>query len=183
MGENKKWFAVHTKPRFEKRVTEILTRKKIENYCPINKVLVQWSDRKKLVNEPLFPYFVFIKMTESELLSLKQIDGVINFVYWLGRPAVIREAEIEAIKQFLDEYNNIWLEKIQVNMIEIEQNNDDSFKKFENGVIALKNKSVRVELPSLGFVMVADSEPTDADVMVRTIAPKIKLSYFKYAFK
>ena len=38
MDENKKWFVVHTKPRFEKRVTEILTRKKIENYCPINKV-------------------------------------------------------------------------------------------------------------------------------------------------
>lgn len=183
MGENKKWFAVHTKPRFEKRVTEILTRKKIENYCPVNKVLVQWSDRKKLVSEPLFPYFVFIKITESELLSLKQIDGVINFVYWLGRPAVIRDAEIEAIKQFLDEYTNIGLERIQVNINEPEQLNGNSFKKHDNSVIALKNKSVRVELPSLGFVMVAELETTDADVMVRTIAPKTKLSYFKYAFK
>ena len=183
MDENKKWFVVHTKPRFEKRVTEILTRKKVENYCPINKVLRQWSDRKKLVNEPLFPYFVFIKVTESELLSLKQIDGVINFVYWLGKPAVIRDSEIQAIRQFLDEHSSIWLEKIQVNANEPEQLNGDSFKKYSNSVIELKNKSVKVELPSLGFVMVAELETTDADVMVTTIASKTKLSYFKYAFK
>src|SRR6186997_1335326 len=112
MDENKKWFAVYTKPRFEKRVTEIMNRKRIENYCPINKVLRQWSDRTKFVTEPLFPYFVFIKITESELSSLKQIDGVVNFVYWLGKPAIIRDSEIEAIRQFLDEHSNIRLEKI-----------------------------------------------------------------------
>jgi transcription termination/antitermination protein NusG len=182
MDENKKWFAVYTKPRFEKRVTEILTRKKIENYCPINKVLRHWSDRTKLVTEPLFPYFVFIKITQSELSSLKQIDGVVNFVYWLGKPAIIRDSEIEAIRQFLDEHSNIRLEKIQVTTNEPEHVNG-SFAKMGNGLIALKNKSVKVELPSLGFMMVADSETTDVDVMVRTIAPKIKLSYFKYAFK
>ena len=183
MDENKKWFVVHTKARFEKRVTDVVTRKKIENYCPINKVLRPWSDRKKLVNEPLFPYFVFIKVTESELLSLKQIDGVINFVYWLGRPAIVRDSEIAAIKQFLDEYSSIRLEKIQVNMNEPEQIDDDLFIKYGNGVIALKNKSIKVELPSLGYVMVAELETTDADVMVKTIAPKTKVSYFKYAFK
>jgi transcription antitermination factor NusG len=179
MDENKKWYAVHTKPRFEKRVTEILTRKKIENYCPINKVLLQWSDRKKLIGEPLFPYFVFIKITECELLSLRQIDGVINFVYWLGKPAIIRDSEIDAIRQFVEEYSNIKLEKTQVNINEPEQIDSEAYEK----VIALKNKSVRVELPSLGYTMVADPETTDADVVVRTITPKIKLSYFKYAFK
>ena len=182
MDENRKWFAVHTKPRFEKRVTEILTRKKIENYCPINKVSRQWSDRTKLVSEPLFPYFVFIKISECELASLKQIEGVINFVFWLGKPAIIRDSEIAAVRQFLDEHSNIRLEKIPVNANEPERING-SFTKLGNGVIALKNKSVTVELPSLGYMMVADSETTDGDVMVRTIAPKIKLSYFKYAFK
>jgi transcription antitermination factor NusG len=182
MDENRKWFAVHTKPRFEKRLTEILTRKKIENYCPINKVSRQWSDRTKLVSEPLFPYFVFIKVSECELSSLKQIEGVINFVYWLGKPAIIRDSEIAAVRQFLDEHSNIRLEKIQVNANEPERINNP-FTKLGNGVIALKNKSVTVELPSLGYMLVAAPETTDGDVMVPTIAPKIKLSYFKYAFK
>ena len=170
------------KPRLEKRVTEILTRRKIENYCPMNKVFRQWSDRTKLVTEPLFPYFVFVKVTECELSSLKQIDGVVNFVYWLGRPAVIRDSEIDAIRQFLEEHSNIRLERIQVNADEPEHVNG-SFTKMGNGVIALKNKSVTVELPSLGYRMVAEPETTDADALVRTIGPKTKLSYFKYAFK
>ena len=59
----------------------------------------------------------------------------------------------------------------------------DSQQYYGDGVITLRNKSVKVELPSLGFRMVAELETTDADTMVRTIAPKIKLSYFKYAFK
>jgi hypothetical protein len=49
-----KWYAVYTRPRWEKKVAEILTDKKIENYCPLNKVVRQWSDRKKIVHEPLF---------------------------------------------------------------------------------------------------------------------------------
>ena len=79
MNENKKWFVVHTKPRVEKRVTEILTRKKIENYCPINKVMRQWSDRKKLVNEPLFPYFVFIK-ADQQLFVTRKLRPSNNFL-------------------------------------------------------------------------------------------------------
>jgi hypothetical protein len=68
-------------------------------------------------------------------------------------------------------------------MSEPEQIDGDSFGKYGNSVIELKNKSVKVELPSLGYRMVAELEATDADVMVKTIAPKIKVSYFKYAFK
>ena len=180
--DEKKWFAVYTKPHYEERVTEILTRKKIENYCPINKVLRQWSDRKRLVNEPLFNDFVFLKVEESNLFSLKHIDGVINFVYWLGKPVVIRDSEIEAIRQFIDRYNNIQLEKIEIS---INGNNhiDDSTGEYRNNLIALTDRSVKVELPSLGYLMVADTETQNEGTLVRAITPRTRLSYFKYAFK
>jgi len=180
--DEKKWFAVYTKPHYEERVTEILTRKKIENYCPINKVLRQWSDRKRLVNEPLFNDFVFLKVEESCLFSLKHIDGVINFVYWLGKPVVIRDSEIEAIRQFIDRYNNIQLEKIEIS---INGNNhiDGSTGEYRNNLIALTDRSVKVELPSLGYLMVADTETQNEGTLVRAITPRTRLSYFKYAFK
>ena len=181
MSENKRWFAVYTKSRCEKKVAEILTRKKIENYCPLNKVVRQWSDRKKIMLEPLFPYFVFVRISESELMSLKQTDCVVNFVYWLGKPAVIRDTEIDAIKQFTDEYNNVRVEKIQMK-INDRDGSIDLLKEYDN-VIALKNKSVKVELPSLGYLMVAEMETKNADVMETSISSRIKLSYFKYAFK
>jgi transcription antitermination factor NusG len=181
MSENKKWVAVYTKPRSEKKVVEVLTRKKIESFYPLNRVIKQWGDRRKIILEPLFPYFVFAKVSEAELTSLKQTDGVANFVYWLGKPAVIRNSEIEAIKQFADEYSNIRLKKIEIKVNDEDLQSD--LIKEHNNVIALKNKSVKVELPSLGYLMVAEMETKNAEIMEAPISSRIKLSYFKYAFK
>src|SRR5262245_7538924 len=112
----KKWFALYTRARSEKKVSEILTRKKIENYCPINKVVKQWSDRKKIVYEPLFASYVFVRISESDITFLKRTQGVINFVYWLGKPAVIRDSEIESIKDFLSGHMNVKLERAPISI-------------------------------------------------------------------
>jgi len=98
----KKWYVVYTRPRWEKKVADLLFRKKIEYYCPLNKVYKQWSDRKKLVAEPLFTSYVFVRIDESEQLTVRLTDGVINFVYWLGKPAQVRNEELEAISDFLN---------------------------------------------------------------------------------
>jgi len=83
MNNTKNWYAVYTRPRAEKKVADALTKKKIENFSPINKVIRQWSDRKKIVYEPLFTSYVFVKVSEQELSAIKQTDGVINLVSWL----------------------------------------------------------------------------------------------------
>src|SRR6476620_1928453 len=116
MNINKHWIAVYTRARWEKKVSQLLSNKNIENYCPLNKVVRQWADRKKIVLEPLFTSYVFVHAETVEHLAIKQTDGIMNFFYWLGQPAVIRDEEIDAIKQFLDEYRNVQLEKIDVNM-------------------------------------------------------------------
>ncbi|HZZ75628.1 MAG TPA: transcription termination/antitermination NusG family protein, partial [Puia sp.] len=61
--EEKKWYAVYTKPHCEKKVADLLTRKGIENYYPQNNVLKHWSDRKKIVHAPLFSSFVFVRIS------------------------------------------------------------------------------------------------------------------------
>ena len=86
----KKWYVVYTRPRWEKKVADQLGRKKIDYYCPLNRVHRQWADRKKIVLEPLFSAYVFVQIDETEQLQVRLTDGVINFVYWLGKPAVIR---------------------------------------------------------------------------------------------
>ncbi|MEP6750927.1 MAG: UpxY family transcription antiterminator, partial [Bacteroidota bacterium] len=97
----KKWYVVYTRPRWEKKVADQLSRKKIDYYCPLNRVHRQWSDRKKIVLEPLFSAYVFVQIDETEQLQVRLTDGVINFVYWLGKPAVIKNEEIHAIREFL----------------------------------------------------------------------------------
>ena len=114
MQGKKNWYAIYTKPRWEKKTYNLLLEKGVESYCPLNKVKKKWSDRVKLVEEPLFKSYVFVKLSEDEKTSVRYINGVVNFVYWLGKPAIIRNREIERIKQFLNEYTNVTVEPIEL---------------------------------------------------------------------
>jgi transcription antitermination factor NusG len=98
---SRKWLAVYSRPRWEKKVNQLLTEKGFESYCPLNKVRRKWSDRVKVVEEPLFKSYVFVKVKEEDRTAVRMTSGVINFVYWDGKPAVIKEREINAIKRFL----------------------------------------------------------------------------------
>lgn len=105
------WYALYTRPRWEKKVAALLLEKGIEHYCPINKVTRQWSDRKKVVLEPIFKGYVFVKLEDSKKWEVKNINGILNFVYWLGKPAVIREEEIITIRKFLNEFSDVAIEQ------------------------------------------------------------------------
>lgn len=107
----KKWYAVYTKPRWEKKVASLLLENGMEHYCPINKVVKQWSDRKKVVFEPLFKGYVFVKLEESKKWEVKKVQGILNFVYWLGKPAIIRDEEIDVIRKFLNEFDDVQVEQ------------------------------------------------------------------------
>src|SRR5206468_12120920 len=104
MDVKESWYVVYTKPRWEKKVADLLTRKGIESYCPLNKVKKQWHDRKKIISEPLFTSYVFVHISVHSHNNVLQTSGIINFVYWLGKPAVVRDDEIDTIKSFLDHY-------------------------------------------------------------------------------
>ncbi|HZH66449.1 MAG TPA: UpxY family transcription antiterminator [Flavisolibacter sp.] len=107
-----KWFAIYTKPRWEKKIAKQLDDIGIIVYCPLNKVLRQWSDRKKLVLEPLFKGYVFVQIVEEDSRLVKQVSGVVNFVYRNGKPAIVRQEEIEIIQRFLDEFSAIEIEDV-----------------------------------------------------------------------
>lgn len=161
----KKWYAVYTKPRWEKKVAELLTKRKLENYCPLNKVVRQWADRKKTVQEPLFSSYVFVHVAETEHLAVKQTDGILNFVYWLGKPAQIKEEEISAIRVFLNEHNNVKLEKINVNVTDKIRIIEGPLMHREGDVLEVYRKSVKAYLPSLGYAMIAEVAKSNIEVI------------------
>jgi transcription antitermination factor NusG len=101
------WYAVYTKPRWEKKVSSLLEAKGIEYYCPLNKVVKQWSDRKKTVLEPLFTSYVFVQVDENRKWELLKINGIVNYVHWLGKPAKIKESEIDTFRKFLNEFSAV----------------------------------------------------------------------------
>ena len=100
------WHVVYTKPRNEKKVTEQLEKSGIIVYCPLVTQMKQWSDRKKKVQTPLIPSYVFVNVIENERQKVLQISGVLRFVFWLGKVAVVRDDEIKALQEGLKDVVN-----------------------------------------------------------------------------
>lgn len=151
-----KWYAVYTKPHWEKKVATALCRVDIENYCPLNKVERQWSDRKKIIEEPLFTSYVFIKISAKQQTAVREVDGVLNLVYWLGKPAVIHEHEIQLIKDFLNHHRNVKILREKIRPDDLVKINSGVFKEVKAKVISVSNNTVKVLLPSLGCSITAD---------------------------
>lgn len=97
----KKWHAVYVSSRTEKKITDLLNNKGIEAYVPIIKTMRQWSDRKKMVELPLLNGYVFVKINSAENEKVMQTRGIVNFVRSEGKIAVIRDVEIERLKQLV----------------------------------------------------------------------------------
>jgi len=165
-----KWYAVYTKPRWEKKIAESLTKKGFENYCPLNRQSKQWHDRKKIVHEPLFTSYVFVRTEEIRLSRIRAVDGIINLVYWLKKPAVIRTEEIDTIRKFLNEYGYAELEKVAVSVDDRVRILNGAFMNEEGSVVSVSNKSVKVALPSLGYLMVAHTGIQNIKVIVSNVS-------------
>ena len=156
----RKWLAVYTRPRWEKKVNQLLAEKGVESYCPLNKVRRKWSDRVKVVEEPLFKSYVFVRVNDEDRSDVRMTPGVINFVYWEGKPAVIKEKEISAIKRFLDEYENVEVQTVEIKVNQRVKITTGPLMDQEGKVLEVKHKKARVAIDSLGYVLVASVEKT-----------------------
>lgn len=152
----RKWFAVYTKPRWEKKVYSRLIERGTEAYCPLNKVRKKWSDRVKWVEEPLFKSYVFVRLTAEEMTDIRMVNGIVNFVYWLGSPAAVKDNEIEAIRKFLNEYEDVHVEPLELKKdVKITIRKGALMDKEAKVVQVLSNNKVQVVIESLGYALVA----------------------------
>ncbi len=143
----------------------ILDEKGIENYCPLNKVNRQWSDRKKVVLEPLFKSYVFVQVTEPKKWELMKINGIVNYVYWLGKPAVIRDEEIDTIKKFLNEFSDV--EVVQQSM---EVNSKVRIKQgllmnYQGILLEIKGSKAVVRIESMGLQLSAKFDKKNLELV------------------
>jgi transcription antitermination factor NusG len=160
MLTNRKWLAVYTRPRWEKKVSRLLEEKGVERYCPLNKVHRKWSDRIKVIEEPLFKSYVFVKVNDDNRTDVRMTPGVINFVYWQGKPAVIKEKEISAIKLFLNEYENVEVKPLDVKLNQRVKITTGPLMDQEGQVVAVQHKTAKIAIDSLGYQLVASVEKT-----------------------
>lgn len=156
------WYAIYTKPRWEKKVAQRLQESGIETYCPCVTEVRQWSDRKKKVTTPLFKSYVFVRLTEKQRSLVFDVPGVVQYIFWLGKPAIIRDCEIETIRKWLEEDN---VEDVEIS--HLTQGDkitiaSGSFKGQEAIIDKVGKKRLRLLLKSLDCVIsVKTSEALD----------------------
>ena len=95
------WYVVYTKPKWEKKVAEQLNEIGVVAFCPLITKISQWSDRKKKITVPLFNSYIFVHLDDKERNRIFEVVGAVRYLFWLGKPAVVRDIEIETIKNWL----------------------------------------------------------------------------------
>ena len=152
----KNWYVLYTKPRHEKKVAERLSEAGYTIYCPLHRLKRQWSDRTKVVKEPLFRSYIFIYIEDYKREEVFTFPGTVRYLFWLRKPAVLRPAEIEAIQKWLGHYDHDSLEVEDITPGTLVRITSGQFMNEEAILLdQTRNKAV-VQLKELGIQLSLD---------------------------
>jgi transcription antitermination factor NusG len=98
-ADGRRWYACHTRARSEKRVAALLLERDVAAFLPTVALVRKWADRRRIVAFPLFPGYVFARFELTHLHSVLSVPGLATVVRLGGRPAPIRDAEIENLRR------------------------------------------------------------------------------------
>lgn len=150
------WYVLHTKPRNEKKITTLLQNKGIHVYCPLREEIRQWSDRRKKVAEPVFKSYVFVYLNDykEENTKVLMTQGAVRFLWWLGKPGIVREEEIKAIQDFLENYKNAEI-TVEHKIGETVEVMEGPLKETKGKLIQVKGNIATIHIKTLGLWMKA----------------------------
>ena len=144
------WYVLHTKPRSEKKVEQKLLSLGINAYCPTRPEIRFWSDRKKRIDVALLPSMVLVKLKDNDINRVFESQGVIRYMFWMGKRAVVRQSEIDILKNYSDGNYNLKSSKSS----DINVGDNFSIHSFNNemGVVnRISNNNIWIYLKSIGY--------------------------------
>lgn len=149
----KRWHVVYSAPKAEKRVDREFQERGLETFCPTQTVVRQWSDRKKKIEKVLFTSYVFVKCNFKDFEQIYQVQGFSRFVFYLGKHAIVKDKEIEAIKIFLEQVTDHSITFVADDKVRIAEGPLEG----RTGIVEKigKNK-LRVRIEQLGMSLVAE---------------------------
>jgi transcription antitermination factor NusG len=100
------WYTITTQPRHEKVVAELLQAKSVEVFLPLIAIPSRWKDRTVVIQNPIFPGYVFTRIELHERPHIYSVPGFVRMLSFNGKPAVIEDAEIEAVRLCLTRGHN-----------------------------------------------------------------------------
>lgn len=144
------WYVLYVKSKYEIKAATSLEKMGIEVYCPVIKELRQWSDRKKMVVKPLFNSYVFVKIKEEVREKVFEVTGIVRYVYWLGKPAVVHDKEIKTIQQWIEDGQTEKIEVTGMSRGDMITLRSGIFKDQHAKILEIGKNKMRLILNSLG---------------------------------
>ena len=143
------------KPRNELKVSEKLQQLGIRAFAPTYTEVRQWSDRRKKVRVPYFASYVFVHLAEADRDQAFCHPGVLRYLFWLGKPAAVREEEIAMIRTYLEgrEQQHILVERLSEGDTVVLLRGP--LKDQQAHVEQIDASRVRLVLPVLGYKITA----------------------------
>lgn len=151
------WYVLYTKARNEKVVADRLQKLGIETYCPLLKKEKNWSDRKKIVEEPLFKSYVFVRIEEHLRSTIFEVPGAVRYLFWLEKPALVKDAEIAAIKNMLNDFEHSEIRSKSFDVNDRVKLKSGPLMDMEGRVERKSGNKIEVLLPALQIKLVVDT--------------------------
>ncbi|HVG13085.1 MAG TPA: transcription termination/antitermination NusG family protein [Flavisolibacter sp.] len=150
------WLAVYTKRRCEKKVVNLLAKKNLESYSPLNRIIRVKTNVRDQITVPLFSSWVFVRATEADQDIVLGTEGIVSFLFWRGKPAIIPDTEMSLLQHFVTQHSSISLQKIDATP-------EETWGKRRNKTLAANNKDTSspdelytsISLPSIGYTLTA----------------------------
>lgn len=163
----KKWYALYTKSRCEKKILDLLVQQQFVAYLPLRKELRQWSDRKKWVDVPLINSYIFIKLEPAKRKEVFAVHGVVAFVCDKGKPAIIPEKEIENMRCAVESKLNFELKKGVFNIGETVRITSGALTGVEGQISEIRgDKKLYVTIAHIGFTLIVDMKDAGFEKVV-----------------
>lgn len=145
------WLVLYIKSRAEKKVADELQANGFSVFCPLKTEISQWSDRKKKIQRPYFSSYVFVQSALNDRRAILETPGVVNFVYWLGKPAIIKEEEMQNVISFFEQNKHIAMSLDMLNEGKEVSIQQGAFKGSKGLIIKKTKRWLTLEIASLGL--------------------------------
>jgi transcription antitermination factor NusG len=96
------WYAVYTRSRHEKVVRQALAEQSIQSFLPLRNIHSQWKDRRKWVQKPLFPGYIFVQAQQDQLWQVSETRGVAYIVGAGIEPVAVPDDQVQAIRSLVE---------------------------------------------------------------------------------
>jgi transcriptional antiterminator RfaH len=134
---DRKWYAIYTNPRAEKQVNQRLKDEGVETFLPLQKTFRKWSDRKKLIEKPLLPSYLFVKTIAKNFHLIYRVPGIVKFVSFEGKPVSIPQNQIDNLRLLVNSDA-----KVEVTSENFEQG--DNVEVISGSLIGLTGELIRI---------------------------------------